>query len=65
MLIMSLTGLYEAAKVAVLNNNYLFKFANKGVDAPYIRRKQRVKQVRIFGKANRRYGITTSDISRR
>ena len=41
-------GLYEVAKVAVLNNNYLFqKLLNiKGFSAPYIEGKQRIEQVR-------------------
>ena len=45
---MGAEGLYEVAKVAVLNNNYLFKKLMEVdcVDAPYIRGKQRVEQVR-------------------
>ena len=41
-------GLYEVAKVAVLNNNYLFKklLEHKAIDAPYIEGKQRIEQVR-------------------
>ena len=41
-------GLYEVAKVAALNNNYLFKklLEHKGVDVPYRRDIQRVEQVR-------------------
>lgn len=41
-------GLYEVAKVAVLNNNYLFKqiLGIKGMSAPYIPGKQRIEQVR-------------------
>lgn len=61
-------GLYEAAKVAVLNNNYLFKklLEHKGVDAPYIRGKQRIEQVRYtLEKLTEDTGITTGDIARR
>lgn len=41
-------GLYEVAKIAVLNNNYLYKkiLEIKGMSAPYIEGKQRIEQVR-------------------
>jgi len=41
-------GLYEVAKIAVLNNNYMFRklLAIKGFSAPYIEGKQRVEQAR-------------------
>ncbi|QEK11838.1 glycine dehydrogenase subunit 2 [Crassaminicella thermophila] len=61
-------GLYEVAKVAVLNNNYLFKklMAIDCVDAPYTRGKQRVEQVRYtLEKLTKDTGIKTEDIQRR
>lgn len=41
-------GLYEVAKIAVLNNNYLFQrlLKIKGFSAPYIEGKQRIEQAR-------------------
>lgn len=65
---MGAEGLYEVAKVAVLNNNYLFKKLMEidCVDAPYIRGKQRVEQVRYsLEKLTRDTGITTGDVQRR
>jgi glycine dehydrogenase subunit 2 len=61
-------GLYEVAKVAVLNNNYLFKklMESPWVDAPYIRGKQRIEQVRYtLAALQRKTGISTGDIQRR
>ena len=61
-------GLYEVAKVAVLNNNYLFKklLEHKGVDAPYTEGQQRVEQVRYtLEKLTKDTGITSEDVSRR
>ncbi|MCG8686530.1 MAG: aminomethyl-transferring glycine dehydrogenase subunit GcvPB [Desulfobacterales bacterium] len=61
-------GLYETAKVAVLNNNYLFKKLMEipCVDAPYIKGKQRVEQVRYtIEKLTQDTGITSGDIQRR
>lgn len=61
-------GLYEVAKVAVLNNNYLFQklMALDCVDAPYTKGKQRVEQVRYtLAKLYEDTGITTGDIQRR
>ncbi|MCT4595449.1 MAG: aminomethyl-transferring glycine dehydrogenase subunit GcvPB [Anaeromicrobium sp.] len=61
-------GLYEVAKIAVLNNNYLFsKLMNIDcVDAPYIRGKQRIEQVRYtIEKLTKDTGVTTGDIQRR
>lgn len=61
-------GLYEVAKVAVLNNNYLFKklMDLECVDAPYIPGKQRIEQVRYtIEKLTRDTGITSGDIQRR
>lgn len=61
-------GLYETAKVAVLNNNYLFKKLMEidCVDAPYIEGKQRIEQVRYtIEKLTKDTGITTGDIQRR
>jgi glycine dehydrogenase subunit 2 len=61
-------GLYEVAKIAVLNNNYMFKklMALRGVDAPYIEGKQRVEQARytlqtLFEDT----GVSSGDIQRR
>lgn len=61
-------GLYEAAKVAVLNNNYLFKklMEHKAIDAPYIEGKQRVEQVRYtLEKLKEDTGLGTDDVQRR
>lgn len=65
---MGAEGLWETAKVAVLNNNYLFKklLEIPCVDAPYIEGKQRVEQVRYtIEKLTRDTGITSGDIQRR
>ena len=61
-------GLYEVAKIAVLNNNYMFKKLMEidCVNAPYIQGKQRVEQVRYtLEKLEKDTGITTGDIQRR
>ncbi|MCC3866813.1 aminomethyl-transferring glycine dehydrogenase subunit GcvPB [Terrisporobacter mayombei] len=61
-------GLYEVAKIAVLNNNYLFNelMKHKAVDAPYIKGKQRIEQVRYtLEKLRDDTTVTTGDIQRR
>lgn len=61
-------GLYEVAKVAVLNNNYLFKKLMEidCVDAPYIQGKQRIEQARYtLEKMFNETGIGTGDVQRR
>ncbi len=65
---MGAKGLYEVAKVAVLNNNYMFKKLMEldCVDAPYIIGKQRIEQVRYtIEKLTQDTGITSGDIQRR
>lgn len=61
-------GLYEVAKVAVLNNNYLFKKLMEipCVDAPYIPGRQRIEQVRYtIEQLTKDTGITSGDVQRR
>lgn len=61
-------GLYEVAKVAVLNNNYLFKkvLNIKGASAPFIEGKQRVEQVRYsWDRLTKETGVTTEDVQNR
>lgn len=61
-------GLYQVAKTAVLNNNYLFKklMALDFVDAPYIRGKQRIEQVRYtLEKMYDETGVSTADVQKR
>lgn len=61
-------GLYEVAKIAVLNNNYMFKklMEHKSIDAPYIEGKQRIEQVRYtLEQLKEDTGIGTGDIQRR
>jgi glycine dehydrogenase subunit 2 len=61
-------GLLEAAKVAVLNNNYIFKkiLGIKGCAAPYAEGELRMEQVRYsWEELTRETGITTEDIQRR
>jgi glycine dehydrogenase subunit 2 len=61
-------GLYEVAKVAVLNNNYLFSklMAMDGVDVPFDKDIQRVEQVRYtLEKLTKKTGITSGQIQRR
>lgn len=65
---MGASGLYEVAKIAVLNNNYLFQKLMEidCVDAPYIKGKQRVEQVRYsIEKLTNETGVTSGDIQRR
>ncbi len=61
-------GLYQVAKTAVLNNNYLFQklMAMDCVDAPYIPGKQRIEQCRYtLEKLYKETGVGTADIQRR
>jgi len=61
-------GLYEVAKIAVLNNNYLFHniLKIKGASAPYTKGKQRVEQVRYsLEKLVQDTGVTVEDIQNR
>ncbi len=61
-------GLYEVSKVAVLNNNYMFKKLMEVdcVDAPYIEGKQRIEQVRYtFEKLFLDTGVSSADVQRR
>lgn len=61
-------GLYEVAKIAVLNNNYMFKklMALHCVDAPYIEGRQRIEQCRYtLQKLYEETGISTADVQRR
>jgi len=61
-------GLYQVAKTAVLNNNYLFKKLMEldVVDAPYTPGKQRVEQVRYsLEKLLEKTGISSADVQRR
>lgn len=61
-------GLYEVAKIAVLNNNYLYKklLEVECVDLPYKREIQRIEQVRYtIEKLAKDTGITSGDIQRR
>ncbi|MBE1553011.1 aminomethyl-transferring glycine dehydrogenase subunit GcvPB [Sporosarcina limicola] len=60
-------GLKDVAKIAVLNNNYLYhKIAGiRGASAPYIKGK-RLEQVRYsWEQLTKETGVTTEDISRR
>ena len=61
-------GLYQVAKTAVLNNNYLFKKLMEldVVDAPYTNGKQRVEQVRYtLEKLLDKTGVSSADVQRR
>lgn len=61
-------GLYQVAKTAVLNNNYLFRklMDLDCVDAPYIPGRQRVEQCRYtLETLYRETGVGTADIQRR
>jgi len=65
---MGADGLYQVAKTAVLNNNYLFKKLMEidVVDAPYTEGKQRVEQVRYtLEKLLARTGVSSADVQRR
>jgi glycine dehydrogenase subunit 2 len=60
-------GLKDVAKIAVLNNNYLYhKIVNiRGASAPYITGK-RLEQVRYsWEQLTKETGVTTDDVSRR
>jgi glycine dehydrogenase subunit 2 len=59
-------GLEEAARVAVLNNNYLFKkvMQIRGVSAPYAQGRHRIEQVRYsWEKLFNETGVGTWDIT--
>ena len=61
-------GLYQVAKTAVLNNNYMFQklMALDCVDAPYIRGLQRIEQCRYtLEKLFNDTGVSTADVQRR
>lgn len=61
-------GLYQVAKTAVLNNNYMFQklMALDCVDAPYIRGLQRIEQCRYtLEKLYNDTGVSTADVQRR
>ena len=61
-------GLKEAAKVALLNNNYIFKkiLDIKGASAPYAEGELRMEQVRYsWEKLYKDTGVTTTDIQNR
>ena len=61
-------GLYQVAKTAVLNNNYMFKKLMEFhcVDAPYIPGKQRIEQCRYtLETLAKETGIGTADVQRR
>jgi len=61
-------GLYQVAKTAVLNNNYMFKKLMEidGLDAPYIPGKQRIEQVRYSSeKLLEETGVSSADVQRR
>lgn len=61
-------GLREVARVAVLNNNYMFRkiMAIRGASAPYAEGEHRMEQVRYsWQKMQKETGITTSDVQRR
>ena len=61
-------GLYEAAKIAVLNNNYLYRklLEIDCVDVPYPAEQQRVEQARYtLKKLLDDTGIGTADVQRR
>ncbi|MCF6465834.1 aminomethyl-transferring glycine dehydrogenase subunit GcvPB [Clostridium sp. Cult2] len=61
-------GLKEAARIAVLNNNYLLNkiIKIKGASAPYSPGKHRIEQTRYsWDKLTNDTGVTTLDIARR
>ena len=61
-------GLYQAAKTAVLNNNYLVKKLSEleDVTLPYIPEKQRIEQCRYsLEKLYESTGVDTVDVQRR
>lgn len=68
--IMSLgaAGLEEAARIAVLNNNYMLKRVTDlaGANAPYAAGKRRIEQVRYsWEQLYRDTGVTSEDVTRR
>ena len=61
-------GLYEVSKIAVLNNNYLYKkiLEIPGASVPYNPNKQRIEQTRYsFEKLCQETGVTIDDIQNR
>ncbi len=61
-------GIKEAARVAVLNNNYIFRkiLAIRGASAPYAEGEHRVEQVRYsWQKLKEETGVTTTDVQNR
>ncbi|MCL2700043.1 MAG: aminomethyl-transferring glycine dehydrogenase subunit GcvPB, partial [Defluviitaleaceae bacterium] len=65
---MGAEGLYEVAKIAVLNNNYMYRklLELDYVTVPYDPTRQRVEQVRYtIAKLKQDTGITSADIQRR
>lgn len=61
-------GLYEVAKVAALNNNYLVKrlLEHDGITLPYDIQTQRIEQTRYtIEKITEDTGVTFDDVSRR
>lgn len=61
-------GLYEVAKVAVLNNNYMLRrmLEHKVVDTPYTEGEQRIEQVRYsIEKLKEDTDISSGDVQRR
>jgi glycine dehydrogenase subunit 2 len=61
-------GIKEAARVAVLNNNYMFRkiLAIRGASAPYAEGEHRIEQVRYsWQKLKEETGITTNDVQNR
>ena len=61
-------GLKEAARIAVLNNNYMLEKIKqiKGASAPYAKGKHRIEQVRYsWEKLTEETGITTEEVTAR
>ncbi len=61
-------GLLEVARIAVLNNNYLYRkvLELQGASAPYAEGKHRIEQVRYsWQKLTGETGVTTEDITNR
>lgn len=61
-------GLEEAARIAVLNNNYTLKRVTDlaGADAPYAAGRRRIEQVRYsWEQLYRDTGVTSEDVTRR
>ena len=61
-------GLREVAKIAVLNNNYLFEKIKKirGAGAPYAEGRHRIEQVRYsWEQLTKDTGVTTEDVTLR